>query len=104
MAQSQMAIQQGMTWKRESDLVVLELARSKSGEDELVIINENWNDGGTSEVDVDENRPAFVYGALHAKRDSAGIVHVTVEPKANVDHQDFSCKRVCVWCVWCVCV
>ena len=92
----------GMIWKLQSTVVV-QFARSKSGEDELVvtdengdesfIVNEGWDDGGSSRVDVNENQPAFVYGALQAKKDSAGQIHVSVEP--NINHQDSSCKFVC---------
>ena len=95
----------GWTWKRESDKpVVLEVARevtarSESDKAELIIGNECWLNNGNSRVDVNEGRPAYVYGALHANEDNTGI-HIHIEPNANVNHEDLSCKFVCA----CACV
>ena len=91
----------GWMWKRESAKpVVLEVAaRSDSDNVELIIGNECWQDNGNSRVDVNEDRPAYVYGALHAKKDSTGI-HIHIEPKANPE--DPSCKFVCMCVRVCV--
>jgi len=72
------------TWKREPRSVIFEIAR-----DGMCIVNECFQNGGFSGVDVNE-AASSVYGALHAKMDCSGQILVSVD--TNINYKDFSCK------------
>jgi len=79
------------TWKRESGSVMLGIARSKSGQNGLLIVPEGLSNSGTIGVEVNES--SGVYGALQAIKDcGTGQIHVTVQ--TGIDGTDSSCKLV----------
>ena len=79
------------TWKREPCSVIFEIAC-----DGGYIVNECFQNGGSSGVDVNEVARS-VYGALHAKMDCSGQIHVSVD--TNINYEDSSCKLALLKCM-----
>ena len=81
--------EQPCKWRREPGSVMLEICRSKSGQEEVVAICNEGFSKDTGEVMV-KNQQLSIYGALQAQKDSKGTIHVYVEP--DITHTDSSCK------------
>ena len=81
-----------ISWKCEAESVTLQVARSKSGEEGVLIENESWNKNCPCEVNVEPNPLEMIpYGSLQVKEEN-GEYHVIVKPPDAVHGGDLSCK------------
>ena len=83
-------------WERATGSIMLEVARTKSGKEEVLGICNEGNllispsETGVGGEVIVNNQQLYIYGALQAQKDPKGTIHVYVA--TDMSHTDPSCK------------